>query len=1051
MPALDPVQQAVVDRRSGSGPLVLVGAPGTGKTTTLVESVVARVVRDGLDPATVLVLAPTRVAASALRDRITDRLNDSGPLAVQEPLARTAASFAFGLIRRQAVQDEEPAPRLISGPEQDVLLRDLLAGHAAGDAKTPPWPGSVLPALALRGFRDELRDLLMRAMERGLAPQDLALLGQRTGRPEWVAAAQVFGEYLDVTALSTPGAYDPAAIVDHAAALLADRPELLSRERARWRLVAVDDHHESVEATARLLDQLCGRGADLLLTGDPDATTQSYRGAEPALVGSAARRHPRADGSAAEVVVLPHRWRSGPELTALAQRVAAGIGSAGPAVVQRRGASARPGPPHVEGVPAVVEAGRAPVRAVLLRSATAEAAYIAQVLRRAHLEDDRSWGAMAVVVRSAAHTLGLRRALLRSGVPVSTPTAEVPVRDEPAVRPLRWALRVCLSPEALDAETAVALLTSPLGDADALALRRLRQVLLAEERAGGGTRASDALLVEALADPVRLATLPNRVVEPAVRVARALQAGRLAASAEGATAELVLWALWDATGLASRWQRAALAGGAAGRRADRDLDAVVAVFEAAARFTDRLPGAGPGQFADQLDQQEVPADTLAERAPQDDVVALVTPQAAAGREWDLVVVAGLQDGVWPNTRLRGSLLGAPALVEAVAGRAPGAAGTREELRAARTLVLHDELRMLHVAVTRAREQVLATAVQSADAVPSPFLELIDPLPADAARPITPLPRAMSLPAVVAELRRGLVAGTGVPAAAALVALLAARGVPGAAPRDWYGLAGPSDQGPLRGADEQVRVSPSSIESFSDCPLRWLLQSNGGREGAAAVAGVGSLVHALAHEMPAAGVEEMTAALQARWPGLGLGAGWVGEVQLERARAMIARLVPYLQESQDRLVGTELEFEVQVGAALLKGRVDRLERDQSGRPVVVDLKTGRSAPTKADLPRHAQLGAYQAAAEAGAFREHTGGCGSGGARLVHVGGNRTRFGTQQQPPLADDHDPAWAQQMITAAAEGMSGTAFQARVQVGCRHCPVRASCPAQAEGRQVGT
>jgi len=1049
-----------VDRRGGSGPLVLVGAPGTGKTTTLVESVVARVVRDGLDPAAVLVLAPTRVAASALRDRITGRLNDSGPLAVQEPLARTPASFAFGLIRRQAVHDGDPAPRLISGPEQDVLLRDLLAGHAAGDARPPSWPGSVQPALGLRGFRDELRDLLMRAMERGLGPQDLELLGRRTGRPEWVAAAQIFGEYLDVTALSTPGAYDPAAIVDHAAALLADRPELLRRERTRWRLVAVDDHHESVEATARLLDQLCGRGADLLLTGDPDATTQSFRGAEPALVGSASRRHPRADGSAAEVVVLPYRWRSGPELTLLAQRVAAGIGSAGPQVVQRRGASARPRASDVaEGadladvadVADVVKPAGAPVRAVLLRSATAEGAYIAQVLRRAHLEEGTSWGAMAVVVRSAALTLGLRRALLLSGVPVSTPTAEVPVRDEPAVRPLRWALRACLFPQALDAEVAVALLTSPLGGADALGLRRLRQVLLVEERAGGGTRASDALLVEALADPVRLATLPARVAEPAQRVAHALRAGRQASSAEGATAELVLWALWDSTGLASTWQRAALAGGAAGRRADRDLDAVVALFEAAARFTDRLPGAGPGQFVDQLDQQEVPADTLAERAPQDDVVSLVTPQAAAGREWDLVVVAGLQDGVWPNTRLRGSLLGAPALVEAVAGRAPAAVGTGEELRAARALVLHDELRMLHVAVTRARAQVLATAVQSGDDVPSPFLELIDPLAGDAVRPVTPLPRAMSLTAVVAELRRGLVAGTGEPAAAGLIALLAARGVPGAAPRDWYGLAGPSDQGPLRTPDEQVRVSPSSIESFSDCPLRWLLQSSGGREGTAAVAGVGSLVHALAHEMPAAGVEEMTAELKQRWPGLGLGAGWVGEVQLERARAMIARLVPYLQESRDRLVGTEVGFEVQVGTALLTGRVDRLERDEQGRPVVVDLKTGRSVPTKADLPRHPQLGAYQAAADAGAFSEHTGGGGSGGATLVHVGGNRTRFSTQQQPPLSDDHEPEWARQMITVAAHGMSGAAFEARVQTGCRHCPVRASCPAQAEGRQVGT
>ena len=40
-PRLDPTQQAVVDHPSG--PLLVLAGPGTGKTTTIVEAVAARI------------------------------------------------------------------------------------------------------------------------------------------------------------------------------------------------------------------------------------------------------------------------------------------------------------------------------------------------------------------------------------------------------------------------------------------------------------------------------------------------------------------------------------------------------------------------------------------------------------------------------------------------------------------------------------------------------------------------------------------------------------------------------------------------------------------------------------------------------------------------------------------------------------------------------------------------------------------------------------------------------------------------------------------------
>ena len=168
------------------------------------------------------------------------------------------------------------------------------------------------------------------------------------------------------------------------------------------------------------------------------------------------------------------------------------------------------------------------------------------------------------------------------------------------------------------------------------------------------------------------------------------------------------------------------------------------LFDAAARFVDRLPGASPADFLDHVLAQDVAGDSLVARAPAGESVALLTPAASAGREWDLVVVAGVQEGVWPDLRLRGSLLGSTDLVDVLAGRG-------DDPRAARAQVRHDETRLFHVAVTRAREHLVVTAVRGEDEQPSPFLDVIDPLPQ--ARTFTDVPRPLTLAGLVGELRR----------------------------------------------------------------------------------------------------------------------------------------------------------------------------------------------------------------------------------------------------------------------------------------------------------
>lgn len=1029
--SLDTEQAAAVAAR---GDLVRVlGGPGTGKSTVAVAAVLDRVARGECAPGEVLLVAATRLSAATARDAVTAGLTG----ATTEPMARTMPALGFAVLRQHAVLRGDPAPRLLSGAEQDLVLGELLAGHRESGTG-PQWPQDLVEALATRGFREELRDLLMRAIEHGVTPDDLAALGRAHGRPEWVAAAEVAREYDEVTALSRPGAFDPAWVLTAAAELLEEDPEARERVRSGMRVVVVDDAQELTAPAARLLRALTGEGVDLVLAGDPDVAVQGFRGADP---------HHLVDewpGRRVTTHLLGHGHRLPEQVHAAAARVVPKIAALGGGA-QRSGSPAAPG--------GVLEAH-------VLHSSAQEAAFIAHELRAAHLLDGVPWQQMAVVVRGAARQATLRRVLAARGVPVLGDAHRVAVRDEPAARPLLHLLSLVVDLardriETVPAADVVDLLASPLVAADTVAIRRLRRALRRDELAAGGIRTSDELLGELVLDPEHLIHLGHDAA-PLHRLALVVAAGRAAARAgddgagwaPGVSAESVLWQMWQAADVADTWRAAALAGGGGGARADRALDAVVALFDAAAAHQDALPASGPDAFLDAVAGQAVAADSLAARSPDADAVSLVTPQTAAGNEWHTVVVAGVQEGVWPDLRLRGSLLGSERLVDIVTGRDHTGAGAAAAVR-------HDETRLFHVALTRATDRVLVTAVAAEDEQPSVYLDIVDPLPQDVLRrEPTDVPAPLDLTGLVARLRQQLASTdpAAVARAVARLALLAAAGVAGASPSSWWALRDLSDTRPVRQEGIPVTVSPSKVQLFTDCGLRWLLQSAGGDGPSQTSAEVGTLIHALAHDLGDAGEEAFQAELERRWPSLGMAPGWVTDQKLERARAMAHWLAEYHQRAAHegwRPVATEERFRVELGRAVLQGSVDRLEVDAHGRVRVIDYKTGSSAPTAKDLSEHPQLGSYQVAIAEGGFGEH--GTEGAGAALVHLGKARTsKNAVQGQEPIDAADDPRHFHDLITDAADGMAAATFAAQPEEGrCRICPVRSSCPAHDEGGRL--
>ena len=1047
VPALDRSQQVVVDH--GGGPLLVLAGPGTGKTTTLVEAVVERV-RRGARPEQVLVLTFSRKAAEELRERISGRLGRT----VSAPSAWTFHSWCFALVSAYDRVSDTDAPRLLSGPERLVRVRDLLTGSVAGQGSTQ-WPPDLAPARRTRGFAVELADLLDRVRERGLDSDDLRRLGAEHGRPEWHAAADFYDEY---TSVLGGREMDYGELVRRALRTLGD-PDVLADIQGRYCAVFVDEYQDTDPAQEELLARLAGGGRDLTVVGDPDQSIYAFRGADVSCLLRFPDRFRTRVGIPAPTLALGVSRRSGAALLACSRSVAGRIPTPGLPVERRAEHRAlEPGPDQPP--------GGAEVR--LFSSAADEAISIADLLRRAHLEQNLAWADMAVLVRSGVRSLPiLRRTLVAAGVPVAVAADELPVARDPAVAPLLLALRCAANPAALTVEGTRQLLSSPLVRAAPAELRRLGRALRSADRGlydnQPGTdralrlpRPSAVLVREAVADPGRLSSLDERVARPARALLDLLRRAATALARTG-SAEEALWAIWDGSRWPTRLAAESLAGGQVGRAADRDLDAVVALFEALARLEERAAGASVAVVLDELESQEIPSSSRVEGSLAEGAVRLLTAHRAKGLEWALVVVAGVQEGSWPDLRRRGSLLDADRL-------------SRDGLLPVPTssALLAEERRLFYVAVTRARQRLLVTAVQSEDDAgerPSRFLaELSLPLP-PVAEPATAL---LSLPSLVGRLRRAAQDPTvGEPvrrAAVAELARLAASGedrraVPAAHPDSWWGLPGDTPgAAPVRAVDEPVALSGSAVSGYDRCPLAWFLSREAKAASVATPAqGFGTVIHVLVRLVAEGRLpgnpESLLRRLDEVWGSLGFTAPWESDRERREARRALTRFLVWHAANPRRYLAGEATFDVLVGAARLRGSIDRLEIDRDGCVHVVDFKTSSTPRSAASTRTDPQLGMYQLAVRDGGLDPWTGSRPRlGGAELVQLRQGRADGAPviRVQPPLPEDQGGnSWADQLLMRTATGVRREEFPARRNDLCERCEFRRCCPAQGAGAHV--
>jgi hypothetical protein len=458
-------------------------------------------------------------------------------------------------------------------------------------------------------------------------------------------------------------------------------------------------------------------------------------------------------------------------------------------------------------------------------------------------------------------------------------------------------------------------------------------------------------------------------------------------------------------------------------------------------------------------------------------VRVLTAHRAKGLEWELVVVAGVQEGTWPDVRRRGSLLEADRLGRrSVTEAAPVASRIAEERR------------LFYVACTRARSRLVVTAVAGTEGEgdqPSRFLgELGVAVQTRPGRPRRPL----SLAALVGELRQvsvdpEIAPGLREQAANRLARLAQAtapdghRLAPGADPDRWWGLHPLSAAGrPVVPEEEPVRLSGSQLAGILACPRRWFLSRQARAEGArSTAASFGSVIHVLTDHGARTGADlaELTDHLDTVWrsststpTGCRRWSGW-------RPSPPSERFVTWQQaRTGSVLLGTEVEFSclvdlggerVQLSRQRGSGRArsrrsgaDRRLQDRTGRhprrrtsPCTTSSASTSWRWPKERWPTSPGRTARPGGAELVYLRLSDGP--SGNPKVftqASIGRPALPFGPPS-PLRRRLRRPTWVHQRLADAAALVRTERHDARVGSSCRFCPFRGSCPAQPAGRQV--
>jgi len=982
----------------GEGPLLVVAGAGTGKTRVITERIRHLLSsRPEIAAENILGLTYTDKAAAEMKSRLLGALGERA----ENVWLGTFHKFCFDLVLR----DLRPGWQVIEEMDHWILLRRRLGELGLESYKRLADPGQFLSDFIK--FFSRCQDELVTPDDYDRYAEQLAREAAGAARQEDAgAAAEVQAEAARQLEIARAYRASDRLVRDQkrltfghllldAVTELRSNPELVARLRERFRYVLVDEFQDTNIAQIELLDLLAGGQppGNIVAVGDDDQAIYRFRGASFGSFKLFAEKFLSRDGAPA---VRAPAGQS-PETTRATTRSSAGAGPRAPALslVQNYRSTQRilrvagqviaqnrdrylPDKRLVTTNPAGPR-----IRIAEFTSSEAEAAWVASELARLH-HAGRAWSSFAVLYRQHSQNAELVRALALGGIPFVV--KNISILGNTLVRDLLAYLRLIVAPS--DNIAAARVLAAPAWGLAPSDLVRLAQRT---------RRAKSGSLLEELANP---------------------QGGFPFHQAASGAAELLPW-------LASLRERAKE------KTAREVFDALVSELgisllpsDADWRYLARLgrfisdweaksERKRLGDFMEYLDYYFEKDEAIKlDEEPADDAVQLMTAHAAKGLEFDHVFILQLTSGAFPPRRRAALLEFPPELMK--------------EAKPEGDFRIQEERRLFYVALTRARHELVLTAVVSGRKKPSLFLEDILSQGSLQKHDIEQLAPNVRLPASEP-------AAAPLPSSESTGKLFARVGADSRA-YSRITLWGLSYCPPL---EEPLPLSASAIDTYQSCPLRYLFgQVWGLRGGPQAATTFGSVMHTTIRQYVAAvrkgrpiTFEEVTEIYQREWSAAGYRDAYQEEAYREAGLEQLRAFYIQYSAAPADVLHQEKFFELPLEPnVVVSGRMDQINRLEGREVEIVDYKTGRPREPR-QAAQSIQLGLYALAAREILDLEP--------ARLVYYNltTNEPIVATRSAESLAK------TRQTVAEVADQIRAQEFPAQPGYHCRMCEFKSICP----------